>query len=74
MVFNSEMLIFRYYLSMQRIPYSPFSNNTINANGTRPVVLLQHGLEDASHTWVINNRNESLGVSNILMRKLVYVK
>jgi len=46
-----------YFLSMQRIPHGLNQTN----NGTRPVVLLQHGLEDASHTWVINEAYESLG-------------
>jgi len=46
-----------YFLSMQRIPHGLNQTN----NGTRPVVLLQHGLEDASHTWVINAAHESLG-------------
>jgi hypothetical protein len=43
---------------MQRIPYGA---NGQNRPG-KPVVFLQHGLLDASHTWVINFPNESLGV------------
>jgi hypothetical protein len=39
-----------YILTMHRIP-RPGS----------PVVLLQHGLLDASETWVINSANNSLG-------------
>mmetsp|Transcript_52417 Transcript_52417/g.87153 ORF Transcript_52417/g.87153 Transcript_52417/m.87153 type:complete len:402 (-) Transcript_52417:64-1269(-) len=39
-----------YLLGVQRIPYGLNSTNRNN----RPPVLLQHGLEDASHTWVAN--------------------
>jgi hypothetical protein len=39
-----------YILTMHRIP----------RHGA-PAVLLQHGLLDASETWVINERNNSLG-------------
>lgn len=44
-----------YLLGVQRIPHG--KNNT----GGGPAVLLQHGLEDASHTWVINFPEQSLG-------------
>jgi len=47
-----------FWLSMQRIPYGRNENST---SGNKPVVFLQHGLEDASHTWVINMPDESLG-------------
>lgn len=46
-----------YWLSLQRITHG--KNNTAAAG--KPIVFLQHGLEDASHTWVINNEVESLG-------------
>jgi len=47
-----------YFLSIQRIPYGINGNQTV---GGKPVVFLQHGLLDASHTWVINMPYESLG-------------
>jgi len=46
-----------YYLSLQRIPHGIDGNKTAG----KPAVLLQHGLLDASHTWVINLANQSLG-------------
>ena len=47
-----------YILDMHRIPWSPRLGN----NGTsKPVVFFQHGLEDASSSWVINLPNESAG-------------
>lgn len=39
-----------YILTVHRIP-----------NPNKPVVFLQHGLLDASHTWVMNFKNQSLG-------------
>lgn len=51
-------------MSLQRIPYG--KNETGPTSG-KPVVFLQHGLEDASHTWVINSEEESLGVRLHLM-------
>lgn len=47
-------------LSMQRIPFG-LSNPIRPGEPPRPAVFLQHGFLDASHTWVINNRFESLG-------------
>lgn len=46
-----------YILSLFRIPHGrePPAENT-----TRPVVLLQHGLEDSSFTWVSNFADQSL--------------
>ncbi|XP_075260479.1 lipase member J-like [Convolutriloba macropyga] len=53
-----------YLLSIQRVG----PNSTTKAkfeksifNKTKPVVLLQHGLLDASSTWVINQADNSLG-------------
>lgn len=46
-----------YILSIQRIPYGKKKNNRLN----RPVVLLQHGLLDASSTWVFDSPEQSLG-------------
>lgn len=47
-----------YWLSLQRIPHGVTGNQTV---GGKPVVFLQHGLLDASHTWVINMAYNSLG-------------
>ena len=56
LIFN----LFSFWLSLQRIPYGRNENSTTSG---KPVVFLQHGLLDASHTWVINMPEESLGVS-----------
>lgn len=48
-----------FVLSLQRIPHGKNNKNTVN--GPRPVVFLQHGLLDASHSWVINFPHQSLG-------------
>lgn len=47
-----------YILSISRIPYSP---KLIKKNNAKKIVLLQHGLLDASSTWVINFPEQSLG-------------
>ena len=47
---------------MQRIAYGK-NERRGSSNTPKPAVLLQHGLLDASHTWVINQPSESLGVS-----------
>jgi len=47
-----------YILGLHRIPHGLKSRGS---SGTRPVVLLQHGLEDSSATWVLNSPDESLG-------------
>ena len=47
-----------YILGMHRIPHGI---NYKQHSGPKPVVLLQHGLEDSSSTWVINSPEESLG-------------
>jgi len=48
-----------YILSIQRIPYG--INEKPQKNGQRPVVFLQHGLLDASSSFVINYPDQSLG-------------
>jgi len=48
-----------YWLSIQHIPYGISGNQSTGA--PKPVVFLQHGLLDASHTWVINMPYESFG-------------
>lgn len=45
-----------YILSIQRIPFSRFQSSYT----PRPIVYLQHGLLDASSTWVINYPDQSL--------------
>lgn len=47
-----------YIITIHRIPYGRSSPLT---NKTRPVILLMHGLEDASSTWVINLPQQSFG-------------
>jgi pimeloyl-ACP methyl ester carboxylesterase len=51
-----------FILSIQRIPHGRNNNNNkySSNNSTKPVVFLQHGLLDASETWVQNFENESL--------------
>jgi len=48
-----------FVLSLQRIPGPRGSKGIPNAS--KPAVLLQHGLEDNSITWVIQSPEESLG-------------
>lgn len=47
-----------FILGVQRIPHGLKSGSVYSQ---RPVVFLQHGLVDASSTWVINSAAESLG-------------
>jgi len=47
-----------FILGLQRIPYG---KNAILKDVPRPVALLQHGLLDASSSWVINSETQSLG-------------
>ncbi|RNA38290.1 lysosomal acid lipase cholesteryl ester hydrolase-like [Brachionus plicatilis] len=47
-----------YILSINRIPYSP---NEVKKFSQKKIVLLQHGLLDASSAWVINFPEQSLG-------------
>ena len=47
-----------YILGLHRIPSGLKGRQT---SGPKPVVLLQHGLEDSSATWVMNSPDESLG-------------
>lgn len=56
---------------MQRIPYGRNENSTTSG---KPIVFLQHGLLDASHTWVINMPAESFGVSLYKNLKIHYLK
>ena len=46
-----------YILGMHRIPHGLKNRRQ---SGPKPVVLLQHGLEDSSATWVMNSPDESL--------------
>jgi len=51
-----------FILSMQRITGPRFSTGTPNTNASKPVVMLLHGLEDNSITWVVQQVvEESLG-------------
>ncbi|CAF0886086.1 unnamed protein product [Brachionus calyciflorus] len=47
-----------YILTIHRIPHS---RNEREPTSNRPVVFLQHGLLDASSSWVINFPDQSLG-------------
>jgi lysosomal acid lipase/cholesteryl ester hydrolase len=47
-----------FLLSLQRLPYGKSTPKTLVQ---RPVVFLQHGLLDASSTWVMNMADQSLG-------------
>jgi len=48
----------QYNIKIQRIPRG---KNYIPGTASKGAVLLQHGLLDASHTWVINFPKQSLG-------------
>ena len=50
-----------YILSIQRISSGKFESRHNKASDNKPVVFLQHGLLDASSTWVVNYPDESLG-------------
>ena len=47
-----------YIITVQRIPNGKSRNSN---NGPKPVVFLQHGLNDQAATWVINFDKQSLG-------------
>lgn len=47
-----------YILTMHRIPYGKAGPQS---NKSRPVILMMHGLEDSSSTWVINRPEQSAG-------------
>lgn len=49
-----------YILTIQRITGPRFSSG-LESNANKPVALLQHGLLDASSSWVINFPEQSLG-------------
>ncbi|XP_022698621.1 lysosomal acid lipase/cholesteryl ester hydrolase-like isoform X1 [Varroa jacobsoni] len=48
-----------YILEIQRIPYGRYTSRL--ANGSRPVIYLQHGLLSSSFDFVANPPDESLG-------------
>ena len=50
-----------YKLKLHRIPQGRVRSSINHGTSKRPVALLQHGLLDASSTWVVNFPEQSLG-------------
>jgi len=49
-----------YILRLDRVLPTNTTKSDYNQGGKRPVVLLQHGLADASITWVINSPEKAV--------------
>ena len=50
-----------YILTMHRIPYSKNDPNK-NADASRPIVFVQHGLLCSSADWVLADPSHALGI------------